>query len=97
MQSVSSRIWTRVAVSISYDANHYTTGTSTTLLYDINNLYRIQIIFKLINLTDRYFHSRSEFIRREMLHFPERVLPPQRGIQMAYTDSALYLKSYENC
>ena len=27
MQSVSSRIWTRVTVSISYDDNHYTTGT----------------------------------------------------------------------
>ena len=27
MQSVSSRIWTRVAGSISYDDNHYTTGT----------------------------------------------------------------------
>ena len=30
MQSVSSRIWTRVAVSISYDDNDYTTGTSKT-------------------------------------------------------------------
>ena len=29
MQSVSSRIWTRVAASISYDGNHYTTGTIT--------------------------------------------------------------------
>ena len=29
MQSVSSRIWTRVAVSISCEDNHYTTGTST--------------------------------------------------------------------
>ena len=28
MQSVLSRIWTRVAVSISNDDNHYTTGTS---------------------------------------------------------------------
>ena len=28
MQSVLSRIWTRVAVSISYDDNHYTTDTS---------------------------------------------------------------------
>ena len=28
MQSFSSRIWTRVAVSISYDNNHYITGTS---------------------------------------------------------------------
>ena len=29
MQSVSSRIWTRVDLSISYDDSHYTTGTST--------------------------------------------------------------------
>ena len=29
MQSVSSRIRTRVAVSISYDDNHYTTDTSS--------------------------------------------------------------------
>ena len=28
MQSVSSRIWTRIAVFISYGDNHYTTGTS---------------------------------------------------------------------
>ena len=32
MQSVSSRIWTLVAVSISYDDNHYTTGTSVDML-----------------------------------------------------------------
>ena len=31
MQSFSSRIWTRVAVSISYDDNLYTTGTSSYL------------------------------------------------------------------
>ena len=29
MQSASSRIWTRVAVSISYDDNHYTTNMRT--------------------------------------------------------------------
>ena len=28
MQSATSRIWTRVAVSISYDDNHYISGTS---------------------------------------------------------------------
>ena len=28
MQSAASRIWTRVAVFISYASNHYTTGTS---------------------------------------------------------------------
>ena len=32
IQSVSSRIWTRVAVSNSYDDNHYPTGTSFNLL-----------------------------------------------------------------
>ena len=31
MQSVSSRIWTRVTVSISYDDNHYTTGTNSSV------------------------------------------------------------------
>ena len=31
MQSVLSRIWTRVAVSIFYDDNHYTTGRLTNL------------------------------------------------------------------
>ena len=34
MQSVSSRILTRVTVSISYDDNHYTTGTSRKLSID---------------------------------------------------------------
>ena len=33
MQSVRSRIWTRVAVSISCDDNHYTTGTSRVCVY----------------------------------------------------------------
>ena len=28
MLSISSRIWTRLAVSISYDDNHYTTDSS---------------------------------------------------------------------
>ena len=38
MQSVSSSIWTRVAVSISYDDNHYTTGTSMIILnFDIQD------------------------------------------------------------
>ena len=32
MQLVSARIWTRVAVSISYDDKHYTTGTSDYLM-----------------------------------------------------------------
>ena len=37
MQSVSSRIWTRVAVSTSYDDNHYTTDNlHLSVTYDLN-------------------------------------------------------------
>ena len=50
MQSVSSRIWTRITVSISYDDNHYTTGTSIIDLTGtdiIQNLSRVEN--KLVN------------------------------------------------
>ena len=46
MQSVSSRIWTCVAVSTSYDDNHYTTGTTVAfLLIDAN----VEILMALYN------------------------------------------------
>ena len=52
MHSVSSRIWTRVAVSISYDDNHYTTGTSVSqLLFDI----LFDIVKKKEILDDSFF------------------------------------------
>ena len=43
MQSVRSRIWTRVAVSISYDDNHYTTGTNQLLNENIQELFIVAI------------------------------------------------------
>ena len=49
MQSVTSRIWTRVAVSISYDDNDYTTGTSflrwEVLFFAVDSIY-------ILNLAD---------------------------------------------
>ena len=43
MQSVSSRIWTRVAVFISYDDNNYTTGTYYTVYFKLwVSLYYMQ-------------------------------------------------------
>ena len=42
MQSVSSRIWTHVAVSISYDDNHYTMG----------NLQSWQDRYKMAHISD---------------------------------------------
>ena len=41
MQSVSSSIWTRITVFISYEDNHYTTGTSHLEVYD----HLLRIIF----------------------------------------------------
>ena len=37
MQPISSRIWTRVAMYISRDDNHYTTGTSKWYLNHTEN------------------------------------------------------------
>ena len=39
MQSVSSRIWIRVAVSISCDDNHYTTGMMNVIYFYIIFMY----------------------------------------------------------
>ena len=44
MQSVSSKIWTRITVSISYDDNHYTTGTSKESDLYKNNFTAVIII-----------------------------------------------------
>ena len=48
-QSVSSRIWTRVTVSISYDNNHYTTG--------INH-----IISECIKLAQKEYEVRHDWV-----------------------------------
>ena len=45
-QSVLSRVWTRVTVFISYDDNHYTTGTSINCNDDFNN-ERIHFFIKI--------------------------------------------------
>ena len=50
MQSVSSRIWTRVAMSNSYDDNHYTTGTST-----FSNILITSNRMNLIIISLKYF------------------------------------------
>ena len=43
MQSVLSRIWTHVTMSISYDDNHYTTGTS--LSSQLSVKYVVSLLF----------------------------------------------------
>ena len=52
MLSVSARIWTRVAVSISNDDNHYTTGTSAM----VDREKRGWVVSNLVE-ADKYFLS----------------------------------------
>ena len=47
MQSISSKTWTRAAVSNSYDDNHYTTGTSQQLIITNFSFLIISTIFDL--------------------------------------------------
>ena len=65
MQSVSSRIWTRVTVSISYNDNNYTTGTSSfyqpdRIWHKVNFLvefYRFEFrVFLLLNKISLSYH-----------------------------------------
>ena len=66
MQSVSSRIWTRVAVSIFYDGSHYTTGTSSRWYYSDPNLKED------INFCQHFWHHppvhrRDSHINRDLM------------------------------
>ena len=73
MQSVSSRIWTRVAVSISYNDNHYTTGTSNekddtlsvqSLINRVEQTGLNAIFFSvrfLLNMALRYYWEEESF------------------------------------
>ena len=61
MQSVSSRIWTCVAVSISYDDNHYTTGSSLNIVH----LYLIWTLLQFHSLSHEllgYFYHQYNII-----------------------------------
>ena len=54
-------IWTRVVVSISYDDNHYTTGTSTGFmacqpfrLFNAKSIFMFNIFIEIVALLSRY-------------------------------------------
>ena len=61
MQSVSYRIWTRVAVSISYDDNDYTTGTFNYVVFNYDVINYLILVFALPTL-DYYYTSWEFFI-----------------------------------
>ena len=77
MQSVSSRIWTHVAVSSSYDDNHYTMGTSTCVwdtkkyfisLIVVLNLSRLNISYKKCNWKGPRIKSTCEIWPSQACH-----------------------------
>ena len=76
MQSVSSKIWTRVAVSISYDDNHYTTATAWKWrLYQIVIGVLCTIIEGLIKgLEDLEIRGRDETLQTTVLLRSAKVL-----------------------
>ena len=94
MQSVSSRIWTRVAVSISYDDNHYTTDTSIkTIVIKLNvivvtNLYLlsvgIQLFFTfLIVRSHPFLHQLATPIKNRSIFWIENTAWTDRQIDCA--------------
>ena len=63
MQSVSSKICTRVTVSISYDENHYITGTSKMFgLYRQQNFGLAWSMFNGISTPHGLFNDETLFI-----------------------------------
>ena len=82
MQSVSSRIWTCVTVSISYDDNYYTTGTS--IQEKINHhLYMDDIKLFAINETELAIDTNNKNIQlgyrngiwyRKMCHAHDKIV-----------------------
>ena len=66
MQSVSFRVWTRVAVSIPHHDIHYTTGTSNIAFYRQNFFSVITKLFRVFSLNPSYIaelHTRTIFKR----------------------------------
>ena len=61
MQLASSRVWTRIAASISYDNNHYITGTSN------NTGTLVYVEYPFIGINPGSF--------RPVVIAPDRVLP----------------------
>ena len=103
MQSVSSRIWTRVAVFISYDDNHYTTGTSTnkpnTYLRYSDNILLFSNSTDEINIIQETFQNNLVLTFTQEININNKI--PFLGVLIdtsnidGFTTSA-YKKTYQN-
>ena len=95
MQSVSSRIWTRVAVSISYNDNHYTTG-SDVLIADAGAPVvdgKFHIHFSNVNLFE--FLAVSEQTRDRLVSAIKEDKNPQKLIKLIKQSFPIRYKALE--
>ena len=107
MQSVSSRIWTRVAVSISYDDKHYTTDTSIGITAMaqfklVKHKFWMSVLCMSICMT---FKSRAEESNEQHVSAPtnnHNKYPPRieyhrsRDIHSSHLHVAKYCKTFDS-
>ena len=85
MLSVSSRFWTRVTVSISYDDNHYTTGTSIGLniiqsqeyfatVFDVWNLFKMILRYVLRTSIDKIKENGFKLTKERNRRYPAQTI-----------------------
>ena len=100
MQSVSSRIWPRVAVSISYDDNNYTTGTSiyiyiydylklecSTMVREIGVQSQVESYFCILNL-GRAANQRHIYVYKQKITWS---IGSYRRYEIIYADACLWI------
>ena len=98
MQSVLSRIWTRVAVSISYDYNHYTTGTHNTDIVAGNStsLYALHFIFSSMQdktTSPTSYASDTKLVPGKLGRLPGTILATRRLDELKPRWSSVYLNN----
>ena len=64
MQSLSSRIWTRVAVSISYDDNHFTTGNF------LQHIRPKEYAIERLDFEHAYYHIKIQHVNQYATRTP---------------------------
>ena len=97
MQSVSFRIWTRVAVSISHDDNDYTTGISKFYLANLieNQLIKIRIKFQVnIGWYISIYNAVIIYIRGVFNKFPDFFVQAFKISCLNFWDEACWFLSF---
>ena len=80
MQSVSSRIWTRVVVSISYDDNHYTTSTSKYAMLYIDLFHNPWYVVCLLQNYNCKLHGHNKNDYRAIKKWRIKLAPGEKNL-----------------